>query len=209
MFSQERINVIVDYNDRPSKTINYDIKLDKNNIFKLIIPKDNFKDDAKYISIHPYFAQANVGDKGYFLSSYGGMTKFLPREKPLSLRYWKNIMPIHMTKTPRGTYLALVKGMRFAFEYCVDYNKDKDKYVNSIQFNLDKNPLYEDIVIKFVKFPDSADYPEIAKYYRKIQLEHGGLKTLKEKIKTRPELAYCIGAPEIRIMIGVKPTKRR
>ena len=70
MFSQERINVIVDYNDRPSKTINYDIKLDKNNIFKLIIPKDNFKDDAKSISIFPDFAQANAGDKGYFLSSY-------------------------------------------------------------------------------------------------------------------------------------------
>ena len=68
--AQERISVKVDYNDGTSKTINYDFKLDKNNSFELIIPKDCFGDDARSISVLPDVAQANAGDKGYLLASY-------------------------------------------------------------------------------------------------------------------------------------------
>ncbi len=206
LFAQERFDVVVSNNDGTQQNVPYEFNLDENNSFELVIPKDKFGDKSKTITIYPEFAKAMVGDKGYFLSSFGSMTKFLPRERPLSLKYWKNIMPIHMTKTPQGTYMAFVKGMRFGYEYCIDF---KDNiYTNSIRFDLEKNPLYEDIIIKFIKFPDFAEYPEIAKYYRNVRLEKDGLKTLKEKIKTRSELAYCVEAPEVRIMIGMKPQKK-
>lgn len=115
-------------------------------------------------------------------------------------------MPIHGSKTPSGAFLTHIRGMRFAYLYKVE--KIGDSYMNYVRFDFDKNPPYEDVKIDFVKFPETAGYVEMAKYYRSLRINKDGLKPIAERMKKRPELAYAVEAPEIRILLGIKRRDR-
>lgn len=202
LHADEIVNIFI--NKEGEKPIKRELRLapNKDGIITLKIPKDEFGKGVKSIAIFPNFTQADEGDNGFFISSFGVITKFVKRDIS-HMSHKKNLMPIHCSKTPQGTYITFVKGMRFAYEYCV--TKSKKRYLQHMTFDFVKNPQYEDIVIDFIRLPDSAGYVEMAHWYRNYRLKNDGLKTIKEKIKTRPELAYCIKAPEVRIMVGKKP----
>ncbi len=204
IFAVNKVEIELTNKDNSIEKILINLEFNENNVATLRLPMGSFADTVKYVDIYPDFAKANVGDDGYFISSYGELVKFLPRNGGKSFGHWKNIMPIHGSKTPAGTYMTHVRGMPFAYTYVVRKPADMH-YMNYTRFDLEKNPQYEDIVLDFIKFPDNATYCDMAKYYRNWRIKNHKLKPLKEKIKTRPELAYCIGAPEVRIMIGQKP----
>lgn len=64
---------------------------------------------------------------------------------------------------------------------------------------------YEDFVIeyRFLK-PGEDDYSAMARAYRAYQLGRGACRPLSERAKERPELAYAVRCPEVRIRQGWK-----
>ncbi len=198
----ETINVFATLSDGSRAKKEYRLSPDESGKITLRIKRGEFGKDAKSLAIYPNFTQANEGEDGFFISSFGELTKFAPRGDS-SFSHPKNNMPIHGSKTPRGSYLTFVRGMKFAYSYRVE--KSKKKYLQYITYDFEKNPQYEDALVEFVRLPRGAGYVEMAHWYRNHRLKNDGIKTIREKIKTRPELAYCITAPEVRILIGMKP----
>ena len=205
LLADEIVNVYISKQNEKSTKQEYRLKPDKNGIITLKISKDELGKDIKGLTIYPNFTQADEGENGYFISSFGEITNFVKRDITF-MSHWKNLMPIHGSKTSQGTYITFVKGMKFAYAYCI--TKSKKRYLQYMIFDFEKNPIYEDVVIDFIRLPDSATYVEMAHWYRNHRIKNDGLKTIKEKIKTRPELAYCIKAPEVRIMVGKKPRSK-
>ena len=203
--ADEIINIFI--NKQNEKPIKRELKLspNKDGIITLKLTKDELGKNVKSVAIYPNFTQANEGDDGYFVSSFGEITNFTKRNVS-KMSHWKNLMPIHGSKTPQGTYITFVKGMKFAYTYHI--TKSEKRYLQYISFDFKKNPQYEDIVVDFIRLPRSATYVEMAHWYRNYRIKNDGLKTIKEKIKTRPELAYCINAPVVRIMVGKKPRSK-
>ncbi len=171
--------------------------------WRLFIPRAEIPADATLIEITPDFARAKVGDDGYFILPNGVMTKFGER-KDGRIVAAKAQMAFVGSKTPSGTYAAIVKGMPFSFS--AKNEKKGDAYRQSIYFDFAKGKAYNDILIDYVRLDgDDANYSGMAKAYRQYKLDKGDVKTIREKIKYRPALEYCLTAPEIRIRQGWKP----
>ena len=111
--ADEIINIFI--NKQNEKPIKRELKLspNKDGIITLKLTKDELGKNVKSVAIYPNFTQANEGDDGYFVSSFGEITNFTKRNVSKML-HWKNLMPIHGSKTPQGTYITFVKGMKFA-----------------------------------------------------------------------------------------------
>lgn len=207
-FGGETAEITTTFFDDTTESKEILLDFDENGKATLEIAKSAIGKNVKYIDIIPSFSQAKVGDDGFFISSFGELTKFIPRKgKTTGISHDVNLMPIHGSKTPSGAFLTHIRGMRFAYLYKVE--KIGDSYMNYVRFDFDKNPPYEDVKIDFVKFPETAGYVEMAKYYRSLRIKKDGLKPIAEKMKKRPELAYAVEAPEIRILLGIKRSRPR
>ena len=77
-------------------------------------------------------------------------------------------------------------------------------YNLSPEFLLNGDNADEDIVIVYTKMP-FATYSDMAKVYRKYQMEVKGCRPIKERAEERPFLKNAIDCPEIRIRMGWKP----
>ena len=79
------------------------------------------------------------------------------------------------------------------------------KIGNNLALYLDKIDIYEDIEILLYKLPVNSTYLDMAKKYREYMLSDGKCRTIKEKIKSRPELEQIRDSIEIRIRMAWKP----
>ena len=72
------------------------------------------------------------------------------------------------------------------------------------EFLLDGDDADEDLVVEFYEMP-YATYSDMAKIYRKHQIENRNCVPIRERIKTNPYLKYATEAIEFRIRMGWKP----
>ncbi len=197
------VDVETKYAGGKTETKKMELKEVGNNVYRLLIPLCDIPNDAQSVAIKPEFARAKVGDEGYAIFPNGVLTKFTDRKDGRNFVARAHIA-LTGTKTPAGTFAAIVKGMPYTFS--TELAKKGENYTHAISFDFRAQKAYDDIFIDYIKLEgDNANYSGMARAYRQYKLESGAVKTIKEKIKFRPALEYCLTAPEIRIRLGWKP----
>jgi hypothetical protein len=176
------------------------------NVFRLKIPAKSIAQNVQYIDVVYDLATAKKGDEGYFVVSDGRRGFFRSDKGRLEER--RNPMPLFGMKTPRGTFVGIVKGLKYEFSTVVEV-KD-GVYAMYPRFLIKAMAIapYEDVIVDFYRLEgDDANYGGMARAYRNYQLGRGEVKPLKERVKGNPQLAYTADAMFIRVKHGAKSGK--
>ena len=158
---------------------------------------------AKKLALTPDFARAKKGEDGFWVVSTGQFGTFRCDEG----RYvcaWPSMSMFGM-KTPRRTFVAIVKGLKYYFQTHVVAKKGEYAMSCVLHEELCREP-YEDFEIEFRTLTGAdATYGGMARAYRAYQLKRGAIRPFKERVKGNDTLKYAVEAPEIRIRQAWKP----
>ena len=159
---------------------------------------------VKYVKLKPDFARAKVGDEGYWVNSDGELGTFKAREKDAVRVSKRPHMPFFGMKTPRGTWVAIVKGMSWNYSLAVELKNGYYTLAPTFEHHLAE--AKEDIEVEFRWLKgDDADYSGMAKAYRAWQLARKEVVPLSERVKKQPLLDYMVKWPEVRVRLAWKP----
>ena len=155
------------------------------------------------VTVLPEFASAKTGEPGYFVMPNGELGTFHEQNGERTARNYMP-MPVFGMKNPRATFAAIVTGMPYEFTLVT---KAKDGVYTIVpRFELAGRPAYDDLAVDYhLLSGEAADYSGMARAYRNYQLGRKACVPLKERMKTRPELAYAANSIEVRIRQGWKP----
>ena len=159
---------------------------------------------AKELEIVPEFATAKKGEKGYWFTSYGYYGEY---DRDNGAYLWgaeRASMPMFGWDNPRGACLALVTSLKYYVRQRVVAKNGDYRVAAVVQKELCENP-YEDLVIEYHHRPAGTGYVELAKIYRRYQLDRGAVKPFRERFKTNKTLEQAILMPEIRVRQAWKP----
>lgn len=164
---------------------------------------------AKDVDLHVGCAQARVGDDGYWVSQRGLLGHFArPSGSWQNLRNWLTL-PYYGMKTPRGSFLAVVEGMRFEFNQRV--TSEDGLYRAYPRWRVEDTGIgaYEDMSVVVYDLPTGAGYVEMAKAYRRYkEARDPEIKPIRERAKARPHLLRLARAVTVRQQCAAKPFKR-
>ena len=168
-----------------------------------VLAKEKVAQGATRIELAADFLSAEAGEAGYWLFPNGELGEF--SEKGDATRSCFRLpMAFYGLKTPRGAYVAIVRGLPNECAVWVDVKGGRYQLrhvVDDLSFG-----AYEDLVIDYVRLEgDDANYAGMARAYRNYQLGRGAVKTLKERVKAQPLLDYAVKYPEIRVRNAWKP----
>ncbi len=166
--------------------------------------------NVQYAEIDPEYFVAEVGDEGYMLSSTTialntALLYFNEKEDFVFDRAYgrgANVMPIMGIRRNANAWFAIATGMSLAFY--PHYVKEGNTYKMTAKFIIEGDVPYEAIKMHFYKIPNGT-YNEMAHIYRDWQIEHEGLKPLRERAIENPVLSYAAESVELRIRMGWKP----
>jgi len=178
------------------------------NVYRLKIPIGEIARDTETIDVVFDSATAKKGEAGYFVVSTGLQGTF--REDKGTLEERRNPMPIFGMKTPRGTFVGIVKGLKYEFKTVVDVTHGV--YTVFPRFLIKEMVFdpYEDLVVDFhVLEGNDANYSGMARTYRAYQLGRGEVRPLRERVKGNPQLAYTADTMFIRVKHGAKNNKKK
>ncbi len=174
--------------------------------WRLRIPKESIGENVSSIEVHYDYAKASKGEAGYFVMGDGRSGGFNSDSGSINER--RCVMPIFGMKTPRGTFVAIVKGLKYEYSTVVNVNNGIYNMFPRFLIKYIGFPPYEDIVVDFYKLTgENANYAGMAKKYRKYQLDRGEVKPIRERIKERPQLAYTAESVFVRIKHANKHNK--
>lgn len=168
----------------------------------LHISASEVPEGTQFVDVRHPWQTAKAGESGYFAFANGmyGTWRDLPDGNYVNPH---RVMQTYAVATPRGgTATVLTSFNHEGHERVVVQNNTWIVYVRYI---LNGDKPYEDIEIRYYTLPSDATLADMAKVYRDYQYERGEIRSLKEKIAERPELAYAVEAPEIRVRLGWKP----
>ena len=158
---------------------------------------------AKKLTLTPDFARAKKGEDGFWVVSTGQLGTFRCDEGYFNCA-WPSMSMFGM-KTPRRTFVAIVKGLKYYFHTSVLVKKGEYRMSCVLPEELCHEP-YEDFEIEFRTLTGAdATYGGMARAYRAYQLKRGAIKPFKERVKGNDTLKYAVEAPEIRIRQAWKP----
>ena len=167
--------------------------------FRVTVPKGEIPSDATCVEIVPPFMKARKDNDGYWLEGRGNYGFF--DKASGSVIAARQVMPIYAMKKGGTMWYAHVKTWRFNYDF-VTMAKDGE-YETYARFRCDEvrrffRNYYDDIVIDFHRLDGAeADYNGVARAYRKYQLDHGAVHTIKDRLN--PELDYLCDAIVVRI----------
>ncbi len=153
-------------------------------------------------------ATASKGEEGYFVVSTGVLGTFHEEKGLLEER--RNPLPIFGMKNPRGTFVGIVKGLKYEFKTVVDVTHGV--YTIFPRFLIKDMVLspYEDLVVDFCLLDGAdANYSGMARAYRAYQLGRGEVRPLRERVKGNPQLAYTADTMFVRVPHGSKSNKAK
>lgn len=193
-----------DNGDAKIKTVN--LQKQPDGAMRAVVPVVDITRDLKWVDILADDATAKKGEKGFFVlgdSSYGEFTQ----EKGLYKPYWPH-MPIFGMKNAKSTWVAIVKGLPLEQKPVI--KAENGVYTLFTRLNVKEMyfDAYEDFIVDFYKLDNNAGYSEMAKVYRKYQLDRGEVKLLRERIKNNPSLAYTSDSIYVRIKHARKKAKK-
>lgn len=180
---------------------------DYGNVVKVSLPKRLFA-GFRYetVLLQSEWLTARVGDAGYFFfpTNFGSgfvLTHF--DEKPdTAFLSWLSAMPVcGFCENERGVFVR-VEGQKGDARFAV--KKEAGVYSISPRFDLQGEQPEEDISVFFYKMPN-ATYADMAKVYRKYQMEVNGVRPLRDRAAEREPLRRAAESMEIRVRMGWKP----
>ena len=171
--------------------------------------KAAYAQDAKWVDVHVDCATARTGDDGYWITQRG-LLGYFTREYGVSVspRNWLTL-PYFGMKTPKGSFLAVMEGMRFEFD--VRVIAEKGVYRAYPRWRVAETGIgaYEDMSVVVYPLADGAGYNEMAKAYRKYkEARDPEIKPIKERAKMRPHLLQLARSVAVRQQCAAKPFKR-
>ncbi|MDO5580872.1 MAG: DUF5696 domain-containing protein [Planctomycetia bacterium] len=175
----------------------------KGNVESLLITRNSIPESVRFVEIHHPDCTAAAGEKGFYIFNNGMYGEFKKRPKDARYTHSGTIMPMFGVRTPKGAFTVIQKGMRFDSKYVVDYKKGK--YDVFLIYTLDGEKAYNDIEILYHRMKSDAAYSEMARLYRKYQLDRGACIPIKERIRNNPDLKYAAESMEIRVRQAWKP----
>ena len=159
---------------------------------------------AKRLDIIPSFAHAKKGESGFWFSSYGVYGEYDCDNGRYFAGSERMSMPMFGWSNPRGAWLAIVTSMKYFVRESVVAKNGEYTVAGTIEESLCRNP-YEDLVIEYHKRPADTTYVDLAKIYRKHQIDRGEVKPFRERFAANKVLEKAILAPEVRIRQAWKP----
>ena len=158
---------------------------------------------AKRLALTPDFARARKGEDGFWVFPTGQLGTFRCDDGRAGCT--SPSMSLFGMKTPRRTFVALVRGLKYYFHLAVEAKKGAYAMSCVLPDELCADP-YEDFEIEFRALTGTeASLAGMARVYRNDQLGRGVVKPLRERVKDNPVLKYAVEAPEIRIRLAWKP----
>jgi hypothetical protein len=172
-----------------------------------VLPIINDRSDIDYIDVAYDFAEAEVGDYGYYILPRGTNTPddhiclFTERsDGEIDTSNFQMTMFGYVHNS--SGWCAIVTG--YTYEYHVIIGKKGDRYYMYPRFYLGGDAPYESISIEYRLLDGkSADYSGAARAYRDYMLENGYCKPIKERLS--PELDYAKDSIYVRIRHAWKP----
>lgn len=177
------------------------------NVIKLVIRRENLCNPRfQTLKIKSSLTTAHAGDKGYMFYPtnfyYGfALTRF--EERPNTLfKTWPTATLVSGICDNENAVFVRVAGEEFDGRFEIEY-KD-GTYTISPQFKFDGDEPDEDVVVIYTKMPN-ATYVDMAKHYRKFQMDFKGCRPLRERAAERDALRRAADCLELRIRMGWKP----
>ena len=165
--------------------------------------KEKVPEGAKRVTVTADFLSAKTGEEGYWLASNGELGAFAA-DKDATRAIKRLPMAFYGMKTPRGTHVAIVRGLpnEFGLEIAVKGGAYSVRHVvDDLSFG-----AYEDVAIDYIRLEGAdANYAGMARAYRTYQLARGAVVPISERVKRQPLLDYMTKHPEVRVRNAWKP----
>ena len=159
-----------------------------------------------YVRIDSDMTTREAGDEGYMFFptefSWGVVKSAFTEREDMEYHSLISAMPVCGICGCKEAVYVQVKSMSSDCRFYV--RTIGNRYYISPEIVLDQDDPDDDFVVEYRKMP-YATYVDMAKVYRKYQLEEGGCVPLKERIKERPILKKAAESMEIRVRMGWKP----
>ena len=198
-----QVEVTVTFTDKRVEIKTMAVEPDAKGVVKVLLKRGELPPNVATVAVLPDFASAKMGEDGYFVMPNGELGTFREQNGERTARNYMP-MPLFGMKNPRATFAAIVTGLPYDFKLVT--RAKEGVYTIAPSFELGGREAYDDIAIEYhLLTGDQADYSGMAKVYRDYQLARKACVPLKERIKTRPELAYAAKSIEVRIRNGWKP----
>ena len=160
--------------------------------------------NAKRLDVIPDFACAKRGESGYWFTPYGVYGEYDRDDGRFFAGSERMSMPMFGWSNPRGACLAIVTSLKYFVRETVLARGGEYSVAATLGEELCREP-YEDLVIEYHMRPAGTSYADLAKIYRKYQLDRGAVKPFRERFAENKVLGQAIMAPEIRIRHAWKP----
>ncbi len=172
------------------------------------VAREEITPDVVDVEIHADVAQARKGDAGYALAQRGLVFDFARDELTwIQHRGWL-YMPYYAMKTPQNVFIAVMEGMRFEHDLLLLARGGRYEMFPRWRISEIGAAPYEDMTVVFYQLPLEADYNAMAKVYRSYRFAlDPSIRTLKERIRTRPQLAQLARSVAVRQSHAGKPWK--
>lgn len=168
---------------------------------RFTLPKEEIPADAWSVEVVPPFMRARKGDDGYWIQARGTYGR-LDQDDGTYVKD-RQLMPVFGLKRGDTLWYGHVKTWRFDYDFVTV--AQKGAYETFPRFRCDRvkaffTNAYDDIVVDYRPLTGAAaDYNGLAHAYRAYQLERGAVRTIKDRMKESPELAYLCDAIVVRI----------
>ncbi len=181
-----------------------DLERRKDGAWRFTVSKESLKaPDIDFVDVKIPACNAVKGDAGYFITTTSAIGTF--RNDNGIYRSKRNYYSFFGMKTPRVTWIAIVKKLNLEFDFVAEVKAGNYQVFPRFCIGRMGFEPYEDIVVDFYPLGADASYSDMAKKYRKYQLLRGEVRPLKERIKDNPALAHMSKSILCRIAHGGKP----
>ncbi|MBE6413701.1 MAG: hypothetical protein E7035_04000 [Verrucomicrobiaceae bacterium] len=201
-FAKSQVNIIFENNDKSKVEKLYKLETMPDGAQRLTIPVCDIERGIKKVSVISDDYQANKGEDGYFIMPALMGNQIFFKFDNSKYQCHQLQMPFWGAKTPKGTYVAIAKGLELEYTLVAETKNGLHKMYP--RYDIDKIDFdpYEDIVIDFYDLGKKATYVDMAKVYRKYQLDRGEVKPLRERVKNNPTLKYSVESPFVRVKLA-------
>ncbi len=202
----------------------YNLEKRDDGAWRLRIPKGDFSSGTvKSVDVMTSAGTAQKGEEGYFITTTAvlgsfkldngmytsGVTYGKTSNKKHPYPSPRNYYKFFGMKTPRTTWVAIVKGLEEEFDFVAEAKNGVYQIYPRFQIERIGFLPYEDIVVDFYELKGKdASYAGMAHKYREYQLGRGEVRPLKERIKGNPKLERLSKSILCRIAFGGKPMER-
>lgn len=170
------------------------------------VSKEAVGKNVEYVDfLYDYFT-AKTGDKGYFVLPFEclkGVTVSYFNERP-DTEYASEFSHIYCYgyKKEQSGIFGIITGCKY--DYALVAGVKGGNYYAYPRFLLEGDMADEDIAVEYYEL-ENGDYSEMARIYRKHQIENEGCEPLSERVKRDSRLERAAASMAIRVRQGWKP----